>query len=525
MPSTTSFQSQQQAVDSQRHRSSPPPALSSSADQIPHPHHHQQHHHQQSYATTSTPQQYAAYYAHHHQHPALVDHPTDGTPLHDPQAQQQSLQQEQHPLVDSEGLAAAELLAAFPQSPATPSSPDVSSLPQQAAAALTAQEAASADASHSLHHQSTAQAIALPFPPPGSVPIAYFAGPNGSIIAIPQLKAKRRQVKNACTNCQKACKKCDEVRPCTRCVKYGIDKDCVDSQRKERKKGIKRGPYKKREPKVDLEEEDPTLPQGSANLAATHLITPDTAAAFQAIGGTVIYSYTPAMVQSGGNGSATSSPSTLPQSPVQQHPQQASSSSSPSSSAQQHIQIQPAMLPAQMQFQKAPDGTLQYPPQQYYIATQPVVAASGSGLEENANGDGGSSSAGAGSSSTAQQVQIQQHAFPLQYFSQMAYAGFPTGYVVQQPAGSIYQIAPPTMQSTASHHQHHSAAGNDDPIERQNQHQHQGPLPPTLNSSPNGGKGKGKSIESRKKVAAATLAAAQQEMEQRSRAGGGGGPE
>lgn len=249
MPSTTSFQSQQQAVDSQRHRSPPPPAQSSSADQIPHPHHHQQHHHQQSYATTSTPQQYAAYYAHHHQHPALVDHPTDGTPLHDPQAQQQSLQQEQHPLVDSEGLAAAELLAAFPQSPATPSSPDVSSLPQQAAAALTAQEAASADASHSLHHQSTAQAIALPFPPPGSVPIAYFAGPNGSIIAIPQLKAKRRQVKNACTNCQKACKKCDEVRPCTRCVKYGIDKDCVDSQRKERKKGIKRGPYKKREPK------------------------------------------------------------------------------------------------------------------------------------------------------------------------------------------------------------------------------------------------------------------------------------
>ncbi|KAG8894399.1 hypothetical protein FRC00_009027, partial [Tulasnella sp. 408] len=213
MPSTTSFQSQQQAVDSQRHRS-PPPPQPSSADQIPHPHHsaHQQaqHHHQQSYATTSTPQQYASYYAaHHHQHPALVDHPTDGTPLHDPQAQQQS---QQHPLVDSEGLAAAELLAAFPQSEAVDpaSSPDVSSLPQ-ATAALTAQEAASADASH--HHPSTAQAIALPFPPPGSVPIAYFAGPNGSIIAIPQLKAKRRQVKNACTNCQKACKKCDEVRP------------------------------------------------------------------------------------------------------------------------------------------------------------------------------------------------------------------------------------------------------------------------------------------------------------------------
>ncbi|KAG8942622.1 hypothetical protein FRC00_011720, partial [Tulasnella sp. 408] len=239
--------------------------------------------------------QYASYYAaHHHQHPALVDHPTDGTPLHDPQAQQQS---QQHPLVDSEVLGAAELLAAVSLSgtvdPAP--SPDVSSSPQ-AAAAVTAQEAASADASHSLQQNpSTAQAIALPTPPPGSVPLAYFAGANGSVIAIPQLKAKRRQVKNACTNCQKACKKCDEVRPCTRCVKYGIEKDCVDSQRKEKKKGIKRGPYKIREPK-NLEEEDPILSQGSGNLAATHILTPDNAVAFQ-LGGTAIYSYTPAMVQ------------------------------------------------------------------------------------------------------------------------------------------------------------------------------------------------------------------------------------
>lgn len=63
------------------------------------------------------------------------------------------------------------------------------------------------------------------------------------------LRSKRRQVKNACTNCQKACKKCDDARPCLRCVKYGISEECVDSQRKERKKGIKRGPYKKRDGK------------------------------------------------------------------------------------------------------------------------------------------------------------------------------------------------------------------------------------------------------------------------------------
>ncbi|CEH15795.1 potential fungal zinc cluster transcription factor [Ceraceosorus bombacis] len=59
-------------------------------------------------------------------------------------------------------------------------------------------------------------------------------------------KPKRRQVKNACVNCQKACKKCDEGRPCSRCVKYGLTDSCQDSSRKERKRGIKRGPYKRR---------------------------------------------------------------------------------------------------------------------------------------------------------------------------------------------------------------------------------------------------------------------------------------
>ncbi|KAI8824249.1 uncharacterized protein EV422DRAFT_312819 [Fimicolochytrium jonesii] len=56
---------------------------------------------------------------------------------------------------------------------------------------------------------------------------------------------KRKQVKNACVNCQKACKKCETVRPCPRCVKYGIEDSCHDSLRKERKKGVSRGPYKR----------------------------------------------------------------------------------------------------------------------------------------------------------------------------------------------------------------------------------------------------------------------------------------
>ncbi|KAJ7734928.1 hypothetical protein DFH07DRAFT_116800 [Mycena maculata] len=60
------------------------------------------------------------------------------------------------------------------------------------------------------------------------------------------------QVKNACTNCQQSCKKCDEARPCLRCVKYGRGEECIDSARRERKKGAKRGPYKKRDGKGNI---------------------------------------------------------------------------------------------------------------------------------------------------------------------------------------------------------------------------------------------------------------------------------
>ncbi|THH26868.1 hypothetical protein EUX98_g7316 [Antrodiella citrinella] len=71
-----------------------------------------------------------------------------------------------------------------------------------------------------------------PFPPgmqPGSMP-----------------RPKRKQVKMACTNCAGACKRCDEARPCERCIKYGIADSCIDGVRKERKKGVKRGPYKRK---------------------------------------------------------------------------------------------------------------------------------------------------------------------------------------------------------------------------------------------------------------------------------------
>lgn len=92
--------------------------------------------------------------------------------------------------------------------------------------------------------------LAIHSAPYSGLPMHMYPFAPGVVSASqPQIRSKRRQVKNACTNCQKACKKCDDARPCLRCVKYGIGEECVDSQRKERKKGIKRGPYKKRDGK------------------------------------------------------------------------------------------------------------------------------------------------------------------------------------------------------------------------------------------------------------------------------------
>jgi hypothetical protein len=60
-------------------------------------------------------------------------------------------------------------------------------------------------------------------------------------------KSKREQVKNACINCKIARKKCDVNRPCNRCVNADLSEMCKDSIRKKREKGIKRGPYKKKQ--------------------------------------------------------------------------------------------------------------------------------------------------------------------------------------------------------------------------------------------------------------------------------------
>ncbi|WRT64471.1 uncharacterized protein IL334_001403 [Kwoniella shivajii] len=92
------------------------------------------------------------------------------------------------------------------------------------------------------------------------VDIDMDLGPGG--------RRKRAQVRIACTHCQKACKKCSNTRPCERCVKYGLN-DCIDSTRKPRKTGTKRGPYKRRSSKYSA---IGSHPYSSHSVPQPHLV-------------------------------------------------------------------------------------------------------------------------------------------------------------------------------------------------------------------------------------------------------------
>ncbi|KAF4618917.1 hypothetical protein D9613_009821 [Agrocybe pediades] len=106
-----------------------------------------------------------------------------------------------------------------------------------------------------------------PQPPSYAPPAASSSTPSAAS------RPKRKQVKMACTNCAGACKRCDESRPCERCIKYGISDTCQDGQRKERKKGVKRGPYK-RKPKGegDAAYNGSQPPAAPAAAAAIHAV-------------------------------------------------------------------------------------------------------------------------------------------------------------------------------------------------------------------------------------------------------------
>lgn len=67
----------------------------------------------------------------------------------------------------------------------------------------------------------------------------------------PNTQTKRRkQVKKACVSCRAAHARCDENRPCTRCIKHGMQDYCFDAKTKKRGRKaasiVEHGQYKEK---------------------------------------------------------------------------------------------------------------------------------------------------------------------------------------------------------------------------------------------------------------------------------------
>lgn len=93
------------------------------------------------------------------------------------------------------------------------------------------------------------------------------------------VKPKRKQVKNACVHCQKACKKCDDGRPCQRCLKHNLADTCRNSIRKERQKGMRRGPYKRKPGESNTSQrKKKKLSSGQTVMIASNVISQATSA-------------------------------------------------------------------------------------------------------------------------------------------------------------------------------------------------------------------------------------------------------
>jgi hypothetical protein len=177
------------------------------------------------------------------------------------------------------------------------------------------------------------------------MPMHMYPFSGGMVPTHQQVRAKRRQVKNACTNCQKACKKCDDARPCLRCVKYGISEDCIDSQRKERKKGIKRGPYKKRDGKDPDAEKSPEFePEPAPAPAPQAIAIPATAtSASPPIGAYVApVGYPPGFYSTPSTGRSGEAPAYYPQFYITQVPPPPPNTDGESSAYPPNTQFYPA---------------------------------------------------------------------------------------------------------------------------------------------------------------------------------------
>lgn len=252
------------------------------------------------------------------------------------------------------------------------------------------------------------------FPPPqGQVPVPPGA-PVGSLTAL--TKPKRKQVKMACTNCAAACKRCDEGRPCERCQKYGIGESCRDGQRKERKKGIKRGPYKRKN--KNGEEWTPATAQPAAATTSSAPIPVPQFASPEGYYGPIYYPtpgaflpHPPHEVPAGQEGSVPTSgqPPVMPyflpypSYPPYGHPAMYPGAIQPGappppSQAQQPQQVQPQQTVKQASSNGSTEAATESPASGAKKKKEDTGLANGHGATENAASAAGSS-AGVGSAS------------------------------------------------------------------------------------------------------------------------------
>ncbi|KAI8830749.1 hypothetical protein BJ741DRAFT_668264 [Chytriomyces cf. hyalinus JEL632] len=80
-----------------------------------------------------------------------------------------------------------------------------------------------------------------------------------------------KQCRNACVHCKRSNKKCEDVRPCLRCVQTGMEDSCEDAPRKMRHGQRRRGPYRRKEEVIafDYSAMERKMPERLSSVSST----------------------------------------------------------------------------------------------------------------------------------------------------------------------------------------------------------------------------------------------------------------
>ncbi|KAH9897760.1 hypothetical protein C8Q73DRAFT_370825 [Cubamyces lactineus] len=76
-------------------------------------------------------------------------------------------------------------------------------------------------------------------PSPAAAPSTAQTMHEEQMVAPTIVQRKTRGVKIACTNCRRVSKRCDEARPCTRCLSHGMAHTCANASPKPRRRTLR----------------------------------------------------------------------------------------------------------------------------------------------------------------------------------------------------------------------------------------------------------------------------------------------